>query len=192
MSSPATILDVEITSEEYEERRRLGLDRRDEVWDGVLHMVPPPSHHHGRLSIRFARAIGPILDELGLELSSESGIIEGAGWQNFRVPDLVAVAPSQAEERGIVGAATLVIEILSPNDQSRKKLPFYAKRGVAEVWLVDQLTLVVEVFSLRAGVYAATRADPSGRVSSPALGVDLVLTVGPELHVESLSGSVRV
>jgi hypothetical protein len=25
-----------------EERRRLGLDIRDEMWDGVLHVVPPP------------------------------------------------------------------------------------------------------------------------------------------------------
>jgi hypothetical protein len=26
-----------------DERRRLGLDVVDEVWEGVLHMVPPPS-----------------------------------------------------------------------------------------------------------------------------------------------------
>ena len=32
-----------------DERRRLGLDVFDEVWEGVLHMVPPPSEEHQRL-----------------------------------------------------------------------------------------------------------------------------------------------
>ncbi|MGI9120683.1 MAG: hypothetical protein ACR2G7_11290 [Acidimicrobiales bacterium] len=29
-----------------EERRRLGLDIFDEMWEGVLHMVPPPGGPH--------------------------------------------------------------------------------------------------------------------------------------------------
>lgn len=32
-------------------RRRIsGLDRLDEVWEGVLHMVPTPSYGHARLT----------------------------------------------------------------------------------------------------------------------------------------------
>jgi hypothetical protein len=37
-----------------DERRRLGQDVRDEMWDGVLHMVPPPGGAHqdyGRLGV---------------------------------------------------------------------------------------------------------------------------------------------
>jgi hypothetical protein len=30
----------------FDERRRLGLDGRDEMWDGVLHVVPPPGGPH--------------------------------------------------------------------------------------------------------------------------------------------------
>lgn len=29
-----------------EERRRLGLDGRDEVWEGILHMVPAAAFEH--------------------------------------------------------------------------------------------------------------------------------------------------
>jgi|HubBroStandDraft_6_1064221.scaffolds.fasta_scaffold05499_2 hypothetical protein len=41
-----------------EERRRSGADRRDEVWEGVLHVIPPPSVEHER----FAHALHVILD----------------------------------------------------------------------------------------------------------------------------------
>jgi hypothetical protein len=37
-----------------ERRRRLGQNRFDEVWDGVLHMIPAPSYEHQRLSQRLA------------------------------------------------------------------------------------------------------------------------------------------
>jgi hypothetical protein len=36
-----------------DERRRLGLDRRDEMWDGVLHVVPPPKDAHQSLGAEF-------------------------------------------------------------------------------------------------------------------------------------------
>lgn len=41
------------------ERERLGLDRRDEVWEGVLHMIPPPSTRHELLAPQLVRLIGP-------------------------------------------------------------------------------------------------------------------------------------
>ena len=34
------------------ERRRMGHDRRDEMWKGTLHMVPPPHEAHQRLNDR--------------------------------------------------------------------------------------------------------------------------------------------
>jgi len=37
---------VETPAELIEDRRRRGLDRRDEVWEGVYHMVPPATGEH--------------------------------------------------------------------------------------------------------------------------------------------------
>jgi hypothetical protein len=36
-----------------DERRRLGQDVRDEVWDGVVHMVPLPNDAHQEFAVRF-------------------------------------------------------------------------------------------------------------------------------------------
>jgi Uma2 family endonuclease len=40
---------VRVSESELAERRRLGLDRRDEMWEGVLHMTPAPSDEHQRI-----------------------------------------------------------------------------------------------------------------------------------------------
>ena len=65
-----------------------------------------------------------------------------------RSPDLVLVSPNHTSERGVEGSAALVVEILSPNDESRDKLPFYARMGVSEVWLLHPTTRTFEVFAL--------------------------------------------
>jgi hypothetical protein len=43
------------------ERQRLGLDLFDEMWEGELHMVPPPSaeHHPGMSRSRSWRTTSP-------------------------------------------------------------------------------------------------------------------------------------
>jgi hypothetical protein len=40
---------LEVPEAMLAERRRLELDGRDEVWNGVLHMVPPSGGPHQRL-----------------------------------------------------------------------------------------------------------------------------------------------
>src|SRR5215831_6404963 len=42
------------------QRHRLGHDKKDELWDGVLHMVPPASSAHGGLMSRLLVALDPI------------------------------------------------------------------------------------------------------------------------------------
>jgi Uma2 family endonuclease len=157
-----------------EERARLGLDLRDEMWDGVLHMVPPAGSMHQRLGGRLYLALVTIAAELGLEVLYESGVFApAAGDRNYRVPDLLVARPEDISERGVEGRAALVIEILSPNDETRDKLPFYAAVGVEEVWIVDPATRQVEVYVLRGGRYHAALAGDDGVVRSPTLGVSL-------------------
>ena len=57
-----------------ERRHRLDQDRRHEVWEGVLHMIPPPSHEHERLASLLHRLLGPPADRAGLELTGAVGI----------------------------------------------------------------------------------------------------------------------
>ncbi|CAN5572935.1 hypothetical protein BH11MYX1_BH11MYX1_20110 [soil metagenome] len=170
-----------------EERRRLGHDKKDELWDGVLHMAPSPSGPHQRVSIDLLVALVPIARRLGLQYWADPTAIFGPG-ENWRIPDSVLARPEHASERGLEGAE-LVVEVLSPHDESRAKLPWYASVGVREVWLVEPRTRVVEVFAL-----CATTADPAvevyvvveprdGAVTSPLLGVRLEVIAGPLLRI---------
>lgn len=115
-------------------RRQLGTDRWDEVWDGVLHMIPPPSHKHQLLSSRLHRLLGPLADGAGLELTGEVGI--GSDEHDFRAPDLALHRPADVEPQWHRTAA-LVVEIVSPNDKTWDKLGFYAAHKVDEVLIVD-------------------------------------------------------
>ena len=131
-----------------EHRRRLGLDHRDEVWEGVLHMNPPPSHGHERLLAFLIRVLGPHADAAGLEITGGIGI----GVQNdFRVPDLALHRPGAAEQWH--PTAALVIEIASPGDESWEKLPFYAAHDVDEILIVDPEEHAVHWLRLSDGEY---------------------------------------
>jgi Uma2 family endonuclease len=168
---------LEAPLEYLEDRRRKGLDRRDEVWDGVIHVVPPAGSRHNLTSRSLLLALLPVAQRLGLEILYETGVFDPPkGNKNFRVPDLVVVAPPKLSDRGIEGRAELVIEILSPNDESRDKLPFYARVGVREVWLVHPITRAVEVFAL-----VGDRMDPvvpEGGAIRSGLGVVLETATG--------------
>ena len=175
LEAPESLLD---------ERRRLGHDLRDELWDSVLHMVPPPSSWHQRFGTRLLRALAPAAESRGLEVSYETGVYDpGKGDSDYRIPDLVFARPERHSERGVEGAAELVIEILSANDESRDKLPFYARVGVTEVWLVDPTTRALEVYVLRGRTYHTALPDAAGVVHSPALDVDVATIVGPQLRI---------
>ncbi len=132
---PTLVLDPALPpfQEMLEQRKRAGLDRFDEVWEGVLHLVPAPTHEHGRLEWQLPRLLGPAADAAGLEMTGEVNI--GESGNDFRVPDGALHRPGAA---GIWHAtAALVIEIVSPGDESWQKLPFYAQHRVDEVLIVD-------------------------------------------------------
>lgn len=160
---------LEVPDELLAERRRIGLDKRDEVWAGVLHMVPPAASGHQRLAAALFLVLSRVAARRGLEVLFESGLFDPPeGLQNYRVPDLVVVDPAHVSKRGIEGVAEIAIEILSPHDESRDKLPFYARVGVREVWLIDPVTRIVEMFQSRDGV--AMQVEPPLR---SVLGLEL-------------------
>jgi len=133
-----------------ERRRRAGLDRLDEVWEGVLHMVPAPSHEHGRLVVQLVRLLGPVADAVDLEMTDACNV--GRSEEDYRVPDLALHRP------GATGVwhptAALVVEIVSPDDESWKKLPFYAAHRIDEVLIVDPQERSVHWLALAGGEYS--------------------------------------
>lgn len=176
-----------------EERRRLGHDRFDEVWEGVLHMVPPASLPHMRTETDLENALRKIVSSRDLHVVHEAGLYDPAtpGHKNYRQPDVMVFSAAYASERGVEGRAELVIEIVSPNDESRQKIPFYAAMGVKEVWLLDPRARTIEVFS------GLSRIEPQGAViQAPALalalsidGSTLRIDDGTDVHVVDIRDS---
>lgn len=166
-----------------DERRRTGCDRLDEVWAGVPHLVPPPSVSHQDFEYELEQALRSIAARRGLRTFHNIGlVVPGTGWSDYRVPDLSIAHPTQLSERALEGRAELVVEILSPRDESRDKLPFYAGRGAREVWLVDPYTRRVEVFALRGRDYEVVPVI-DGAIRAPALAIELRVVAGPRLRL---------
>ncbi len=116
---------IDVPNAFLEERRRLGHDTRDEVWEGVLHLVPPGSYRHGHIIVSLYNALRPVAHRLGL-LAHPDGFglfAREPQPENYRIPDVTLTRPDQVSERGLEGAE-LVIEVRSPSDESYKKLPF--------------------------------------------------------------------
>jgi Uma2 family endonuclease len=135
-----------------ERRRRSGLDRLDEVWEGVLHMVPAPNHAHADLESQLHVILGPLAREAGLQMIGQSNL--GEGEHDFRVPDASLHRP------GASGTwhptAALAVEIVSPGDESWEKLPFYAAHAVGELLIVDPAKRSVEWLALNGSEYRPT------------------------------------
>ncbi|HWD69417.1 MAG TPA: Uma2 family endonuclease [Solirubrobacteraceae bacterium] len=132
-----------------ERRAEFGLDHYDEVWDGVLHIIPPPSTEHQRVGVALVRLLDSVARSAGLELTLNVGIGEDA--HNFRTPDLVVHRQDAAPQWH--ATAALAVEILSPRDTAWHKLDFYADHNVDELLYVDLEKREVTWMALRDGGY---------------------------------------
>ena len=131
-----------------ERRRRLGQDLFDEVWEGVLHMNPAPHSQHGRLEWQLAGILAPLAATAGLRALGQFNLGEE---RDYRVPDGALVRPGA--DAVYLPTAALVLEIVSPGDESWEKLGFYAARGVAEWLSVDPQERTVSWMALEGSEY---------------------------------------
>jgi hypothetical protein len=138
--------------EALKERRRVsGLDRLDEVWEGVLHMVPAPNYGHARLSQQLAIALDGPARAAGLEPAMGEFNL-GDSIDDFRVPDGGLHRPGAS---GVwLHTAALAVEIISPADETWQKLPFYAAHEVDEVLIVDPEERAVHWLGLSGDEYS--------------------------------------
>jgi Uma2 family endonuclease len=131
-----------------EKRRRLGQDLYDEVWEGVYRMVPAPGEAHWLVAQQLAELLGPLARAAHLVPGAEFNLGEAG---DYRVPDAGLHHP---QERGDWRpTAALVVEIVSPDDETWQKLPFYAAHGVDEVLIVDPGERSVHWLGLAGGEY---------------------------------------
>lgn len=174
-----------------DERRRHGTDRWDEMWEGVLHMAPPPSDRHQHIGTELLLVLGPLAKDRGLVARYETGLFRAGIDNDYRVPDLMFATPAQRAERGIEAGAELIVEIRSPGDETYAKLSWYAHLGVREMLVIDPATLAVELFTGVDGVAAPVSAGAEGVVMSAVLGTSFT-TVGTRLRVRWDGGEAEI
>ena len=132
-----------------ERRRRLGQDLFDEVWEGVRHMNPAPSGRHARIEAQLLAVLQPLATAAGLTVLGQFNL--GDDEHDYRVPD--GGLQGDFADRVFYPTAALVIEIVSPGDESWGKLDFYAAHQVEELLIVDPQERIVSWMGLDGGEY---------------------------------------
>jgi Uma2 family endonuclease len=154
-----------------ERRERLGLDHYDEVWEGVLHMNPPPTGRHQYMLQQLAEMLGPLARSAGLVPLIQVFAI-GEDRNDYRAPD---GGLHRTQPDGVWHAtAALVIEVVSPGDETSAKLDFYAAHHVDELLIVDPREGRVHWLALRDGEYKPVERSALIELGAAELAEQLV------------------
>jgi Uma2 family endonuclease len=151
------VLDPNLSDRLVRERRERGLDRFDEVWEGVYVMASAPNDEHQKIVTRFARPLIETIEDaslgevrFGVNLASDPD-----DWEcDFRIPDIVVFlkgSKSVCHNTFWSGPPDFVVEVISPFDKSRDKLEFYSKIRTRELLLVDRDPWQLELYRLQRG-----------------------------------------
>lgn len=171
------------------ERRATGADCYDEAWEGTQMMTPFPNNEHQHLVSRWTMVLGDVIEwsGLGRVLSGTNLSDREDDWtHNYRVPDVaVFLKDGAAKDFGThwVGPADFLVEVVSPDDHSREKIPFYEQIGVRELLLIDRDPWVVELYRYADGGLAlsgSSTLDDSVALASEALPLTFRLVPGDE------------
>jgi Uma2 family endonuclease len=165
--------DVKFTYHDY---LQLSDDRRYEILEGDLCVVPAPNIYHQRISRNLGFALLQHVRERGLGELFHAPCDVVLSDTNVVQPDILFVA---AGRQGIIGKAAiqgppdLAIEILSEGTAARDldvKRKLYAKYGVREYWIVDPAAATVEALEWTPSGYRTLHVVPrAGALSSPVL-----------------------
>jgi Uma2 family endonuclease len=167
----------------YHDYLLLPEDKRYEILDGELHMVPAPNTRHQRLLAELfyvllhharERKLGDVfVAPYDVVLSHESVV----------QPDLLYVSNERLGiigEANITGPPDLVVEVLSPSTGQRDlgiKRNLYARYGVREYWIVDPESRTVEVLSWTETGYRTEAFVPETGILRSSLFPDLNLSL---------------
>jgi Uma2 family endonuclease len=157
---PVLILDPWYAEQIRTKRQSESPNARDEVWDGVLVMPPLPNIEHQIMVTDLSLAFAAVIDRASGDLALAGANVSDRDkdWENnYREPDVLVVLHSNpAKNRGThwVGGPDLAVEIVSPGEDPRQKLDFYAKVKTREVLVIDRDPWAVELYRLRRGKMA--------------------------------------
>lgn len=184
-------------------RAKSGADRYDEIWEGVLFMPPLANNEHQGLASQFGAvlhlvivvpAVGTVY--VGVNISDR----EEDWMYNCRVPDVaVFLVGNSARDCGThwFGGPDFLIEIVSPDDRSWEKIPFYSQVGVREMLIIDRDPWKLELYRRRGAklvLAGASSLEQPKLLESKVLPLRFRLLPGkkrPTIEVAHKDGSQR-
>jgi len=183
---PVLILDPWYAEQIRTRRRTESPNARDEVWDGVLVMPPLPNIEHQIMVTDLALAFASVIDRAAGDLALAGANVSDRekDWENnYREPDvLVVLHTNPAKNRGThwVGGPDLAVEIVSPGEDPRQKLDFYAKVKTREVLVIDRDPWAVELYRLRRGKMALVgKSDVANPATLASAALPLTFRLRP-------------
>ena len=168
----------------YEDYCAAPADKRYELLDGELIMVPAPNTKHQDVQFRLALQLGNWIIKHGLGRAFNPPYDVVLSEHDTVQPDFVFVSREREHllsgGKNVQGAPDLAVEILSPSsaEQDRgKKRALYGKHGVTEYWLVDPVAETISIHRQRGGALVAADTFSRGQtLRSPLLaGLELRL-----------------
>lgn len=164
----------------YQDYLQLSDDKRYEIIDGELFMVPSPNEAHQHILGYIFNCIFNYVrkNKLGYVYCAPFDVLFSE--EDIVQPDIIFVSNKNKKiitKNNIQGSPDLLIEILSPGTSRRDlgiKKKLYIKHGVLEYWIVDPVQETVEVFNLKAGAFlgrscSAGEAGEASRLSSSVI-----------------------
>ena len=133
--------------------------RRYEILAGELAMTPAQGRRHQEIVGELfsvlhghvkARGLGQVFVSPFDVILDDTSVVQ---------PDIVYVAVDRlasVSERGVEGAPSLAVEIVSPSTRQRDreaKRELYARHGVPHFWIVDPEARAIEAYALRSSAY---------------------------------------
>ncbi|HEY1381124.1 MAG TPA: Uma2 family endonuclease [Gemmataceae bacterium] len=147
------VVNAELADSMIDERRRLGIDGHDEIWDGVYVIPPTLTIKHQAILRDVGLILMKVLDKSGGDqvlLGANVSDRPGPDWlKNVRVPDIVVVLDGSRAvdcDTHYCGGPDFLVEIHSPGDETKAKIPFYARIGVRELLVIHRDTRRLRLF----------------------------------------------
>jgi Uma2 family endonuclease len=157
--------------------------KRYELLDGELFVMPSPSGWHQVILANLVRALDLHVRprHLGMILFAPLDVIFAD--TSVAEPDLIYLDSARLPllgRRGIEGAATLLVEILSPSTTRHDrevKFALYARYGVPCYWIVDPEARALEAYRLEGPAYVLAMRVSGAAPCGPPPFDDLGLVV---------------
>jgi len=168
----------------YEQSLAMPENKLEEIIDGEIRHMPPPSRVHALLIERMAEILMEQLDRNTIRaITSPFGLgIQRNPYLSYRVPDLAlyrAIDLDRERDHYMWSAPELLVECLSPANRKgsiEKLLADYARISVPEVWLLYPQQRTLNSHVLETGVFNLRQTATTGAVSTlrfPAVSLNL-------------------